>query len=284
MEEFCLLLTQRFLVFRIRTQEAGLRVAGSIIDIGSQRFTPVRIVVRSARNMAEAKSNPAIDAAIAAVQKHEEKVAKLRQAGAEPAAIGEAARRLEDYNKALTLLRYFFFFFFCGFTLRSSDGESRKGDEAARKVNRAVVVQFPGFIVCDSRLRLTGAEKGCSIISKEDREFGPERATQRLENESLVFALMADLCFLFRSTVLDAEMLAAYEPQDVELVWNDWWEAQGYYKARDDAEGPPFVMVIPPPNVTGQLHIGHALTVAVEDTLVRWYAGGTVWAWAAAVL
>lgn len=44
----------------------------------------------------------------------------------------------------------------------------------------------------------------------------------------------------------------------------DWWEAQGFFKPRADAKGEPFVMVIPPPNVTGSLHLGHALTNAIQ--------------------
>lgn len=67
-----------------------------------------------------------------------------------------------------------------------------------------------------------------------------------------------------------------YHPSAVESAWQDWWEASGYYSC-DPATAmnkPPeekFVMVIPPPNVTGSLHLGHALTAAVEDTLTRWH-------------
>ena len=67
-----------------------------------------------------------------------------------------------------------------------------------------------------------------------------------------------------------------YDPEAVEAGWQDWWEAAGFYKGHPDAAvGRPaeekFVMVIPPPNVTGSLHLGHALTAAVEDTLTRWH-------------
>lgn len=44
----------------------------------------------------------------------------------------------------------------------------------------------------------------------------------------------------------------------------EWWEASGYFKADVDSDKPPFVIVIPPPNVTGALHIGHALTNAIQ--------------------
>lgn len=67
-----------------------------------------------------------------------------------------------------------------------------------------------------------------------------------------------------------------YHPSAVEAAWQDWWEASGYYTCDPQkAMGRPveekFVMVIPPPNVTGSLHLGHALTAAVEDTLTRWH-------------
>ena len=68
----------------------------------------------------------------------------------------------------------------------------------------------------------------------------------------------------------------AYYPTAVEAGWQDWWEAAGYYQgdpssAMGRPEAERFIMVIPPPNVTGSLHLGHALTAAVEDTLTRWH-------------
>jgi valyl-tRNA synthetase len=68
----------------------------------------------------------------------------------------------------------------------------------------------------------------------------------------------------------------AYYPTAVEAGWQDWWEAAGFYsgdpaKALGRPEDERFIMVIPPPNVTGSLHLGHALTAAVEDTLTRWH-------------
>jgi valyl-tRNA synthetase len=65
-----------------------------------------------------------------------------------------------------------------------------------------------------------------------------------------------------------------YFPSAVEASWQDWWESSGFYSCNpEDAEKAEekFVMVIPPPNVTGSLHLGHALTAAVEDTLTRWH-------------
>eukprot|EP00592_Proboscia_alata_P007361 CAMPEP_0194354082 /NCGR_PEP_ID=MMETSP0174-20130528/2268_1 /TAXON_ID=216777 /ORGANISM="Proboscia alata, Strain PI-D3" /LENGTH=1086 /DNA_ID=CAMNT_0039122851 /DNA_START=57 /DNA_END=3317 /DNA_ORIENTATION=- len=75
---------------------------------------------------------------------------------------------------------------------------------------------------------------------------------------------------------LTSPIADAYHPIAVESAWQDWWEASGYYgcdpiKAMNRPQEEKFVMVIPPPNVTGSLHLGHALTAAVEDTLTRWH-------------
>jgi valyl-tRNA synthetase len=62
----------------------------------------------------------------------------------------------------------------------------------------------------------------------------------------------------------------AYEPSRVEPHWARWWEEQGFFRSQDVSEKPPFSMVLPPPNVTGSLHLGHALTATMEDALARY--------------
>ena len=64
------------------------------------------------------------------------------------------------------------------------------------------------------------------------------------------------------------EIAKAYEPHDVEKKWYPFWEARGYFKPR--GEGDTYSITIPPPNVTGSLHIGHALTYTIQDALIRW--------------
>lgn len=61
-----------------------------------------------------------------------------------------------------------------------------------------------------------------------------------------------------------------YSPEAVEAGWYEWWESAGFFKPDEDTSKEPFVMVIPPPNVTGTLHIGHALTNSIQDTVIRW--------------
>ena len=65
-------------------------------------------------------------------------------------------------------------------------------------------------------------------------------------------------------------MAKAYDPKGVEAAWYEWWEKEGYFKPTMGTNKPKFVIVIPPPNVTGALHIGHALTNSIQDTIVRW--------------
>lgn len=90
-----------------------------------------------------------------------------------------------------------------------------------------------------------------------------------------------------------AAMPKTYDPKFVEAAVYAWWEAKGFFSppSADEVErlkkqvadgsdsetcddsidpGTPFTMVIPPPNVTGSLHLGHALMAAIEDAIVRW--------------
>lgn len=61
-----------------------------------------------------------------------------------------------------------------------------------------------------------------------------------------------------------------YSPQDVESRTYKWWEEKGYFKAEDVSTKLPFSIILPPPNVTGSLHMGHALDHTIQDVLVRW--------------
>jgi valyl-tRNA synthetase len=62
-----------------------------------------------------------------------------------------------------------------------------------------------------------------------------------------------------------------YNPEGVEERWQQTWEAEGHYNAEPDAVGEPYAIALPPPNVTGELHMGHALNASIQDTLVRWH-------------
>jgi len=61
-----------------------------------------------------------------------------------------------------------------------------------------------------------------------------------------------------------------FEPEKIEEKWYSFWEEKGYFSPDIDSPHPPFSMVIPPPNVTGYLHMGHALNLTLQDILARW--------------
>ncbi|BDU49966.1 valine--tRNA ligase [Haliovirga abyssi] len=61
-----------------------------------------------------------------------------------------------------------------------------------------------------------------------------------------------------------------YSPKDIEEKWYKTWEENGYFHTEPKEGQPKYTVVIPPPNVTGVLHIGHVLNNSIQDTLIRW--------------
>src|SRR6185369_11047454 len=68
---------------------------------------------------------------------------------------------------------------------------------------------------------------------------------------------------------MKTELPKTYNSQEVEARWYQWWESKGYFRADAHSKKPPFVMVMPPPNVTGSLHMGHMLNNTVHDAIAR---------------
>ena len=76
------------------------------------------------------------------------------------------------------------------------------------------------------------------------------------------------------------ELEKQYDPKAVETRWYTWWQEKGWFHGDAARGGGPSCVVIPPPNVTGLLHIGHALNNTIQDILVRWQrmdGKNTVW-------
>jgi valyl-tRNA synthetase len=67
------------------------------------------------------------------------------------------------------------------------------------------------------------------------------------------------------------EMPKVYEPTKTEARWYQFWLEKGYFRPQIDQKKKPFVIIMPPPNVTGELHLGHALTATLEDIMIRWH-------------
>jgi valyl-tRNA synthetase len=71
--------------------------------------------------------------------------------------------------------------------------------------------------------------------------------------------------------LIEQEMPKAYDPKTVEDKWYKFWLEKDYFKPVINPKKKPFTIIMPPPNVTGDLHMGHALVAALEDTMVRWH-------------
>ncbi|VFQ84992.1 unnamed protein product [Cuscuta campestris] len=104
----------------------------------------------------------------------------------------------------------------------------------------------------------SGAEKAVKKNSKRDtREENPE---DFLDPETP----------LGQKKKLSRQMAKSFNPNAVEKSWYQWWSKSNFFVADPKSSKPPFTIVLPPPNVTGELHVGHALTIAIQDTIIRW--------------
>ena len=74
-----------------------------------------------------------------------------------------------------------------------------------------------------------------------------------------------------KSVTPHSDMPKAYDPSGVEKRLYSYWVEKGFFTPKADPNKKPFVIIMPPPNVTGELHLGHALTAAIEDILTRWH-------------
>jgi valyl-tRNA synthetase len=69
---------------------------------------------------------------------------------------------------------------------------------------------------------------------------------------------------------MNPEMPKTYDPASAEHAWYEKWERNGYFHAAPNPDKKPFTIVIPPPNITAKLHIGHALDNTLQDTIIRY--------------
>ena len=71
--------------------------------------------------------------------------------------------------------------------------------------------------------------------------------------------------------IVQDDMPKAYDPGTVEKRLYDFWMEKGYFTPVIDKNKKPFVIIMPPPNLTGDLHMGHAMPATLEDIMVRWH-------------
>lgn len=103
-----------------------------------------------------------------------------------------------------------------------------------------------------------------AVSDKPKRSAGATKKTA--ENEELIPKLTDGR----KPDLVDMKSRGSkYSTVQVERGWYSWWEKSGFFKPRQNKDGKRFVIILPPPNVTGELHLGHALTVSIQDALVR---------------
>uniref|UniRef100_A0A672LNP5 Valine--tRNA ligase, mitochondrial n=1 Tax=Sinocyclocheilus grahami TaxID=75366 RepID=A0A672LNP5_SINGR len=121
---------------------------------------------------------------------------------------------------------------------------------------------------------------GCRLCSQSSSSTQPshhprtqaEKAKRRQAREK---AILSSVGYTYQNAYTTLPFPQSYSPEYVEFGWYQWWEKQGFFSPEQHSKQPHavdkyFSLCIPPPNVTGTLHLGHALTVAIEDALARW--------------
>lgn len=71
------------------------------------------------------------------------------------------------------------------------------------------------------------------------------------------------------ANLMKNEIGTRYEPKNIETKWYNFWLEKGFFTPKKDVDGPKFSIVIPPPNITGKIHMGHALNITLQDIIVR---------------
>ena len=69
---------------------------------------------------------------------------------------------------------------------------------------------------------------------------------------------------------MSSDLEKVYDPNQIEEKWYSFWEDSGFFLANNQSEKSSYSIVIPPPNVTGELHMGHAIQHAIHDLIIRW--------------
>ncbi|CAD5235425.1 unnamed protein product [Bursaphelenchus xylophilus] len=128
------------------------------------------------------------------------------------------------------------------------------------------------------------AEKAAKLAKFEAKQKKQQEEKAKVKDKAPKKELKKDVIEYTGNTKLGekkdikSEFPNAYSPKYVETAWYEWWEKEGFFRPEYGQEDPSkpnpkgsFTLVIPPPNVTGTLHLGHALATSMEDTLCRWH-------------
>ena len=106
-------------------------------------------------------------------------------------------------------------------------------------------------------------------VSRSSYSDGNEGGTA-LIRPSCIYAWRVFLFIILQEVKMSKELNKTYDPKDIEDRLYEKWEENGYFLAEVDRSKKPFTIVMPPPNITGQLHMGHALDNTMQDILTRY--------------
>ncbi|QPG73509.1 valine--tRNA ligase [Brettanomyces nanus] len=140
--------------------------------------------------------------------------------------------------------------------------EAKKKAKEAKKA--AKLAKFLAKKAKGDQFSMNQAKNNAAKKKKQDKKVEhPKFVDKTISGEKKIQVSLQDPSF------------SSYDPQAVESSWYDWWVEQGFFEPEFTKDGKVkpeglFVIPAPPPNVTGALHIGHALTVSIQDTLIRW--------------
>lgn len=120
-----------------------------------------------------------------------------------------------------------------------------------------------------------GQAQSSSVKQKEIGQKQQATSAKIKEAPKKITNIEEDKTILGEKKDMSQPMAEAYHPKQVEAAWYAWWEKEKFYhadakKVIENPQTKTYTMVIPPPNVTGALHLGHALMLAIEDSLMRW--------------
>ncbi|KAF2073308.1 hypothetical protein CYY_005385 [Polysphondylium violaceum] len=121
------------------------------------------------------------------------------------------------------------------------------------------------------------AEKEAKQAAAKEKELANKAKKEARKKRKRKLKKKLKLKLKKRFSMNVSELLPAYQPKAVELCWYDYWLENGFFSPEKQMEvqahvqkDKKFVIVIPPPNVTGSLHLGHALTNSIQDAIVRY--------------
>jgi valyl-tRNA synthetase len=146
----------------------------------------------------------------------------------------------------------------------------------AVEVAREAAVEGPASLDRPGCARYRADECGSPSWQAEARWYRGACPPLRIVREAgfLLLETMTEMTIVAKAVAASQEsgqLSATFKPNEVERGMYDRWDAAGYFAPNYRPERDPFVVIMPPPNVTGELHIGHALFVGIQDIMIRWH-------------